>query len=332
MKKLKVLIGLVGVAFILLIAVVVFIFVAIDQIAKQGVERGATYALDVPTTLDTADINILGGEVGFTGLTIANPEGYDTPHFLALGSAEAAVDLGTLQNDTVEMQALIIDGIDIYLDKEDGKANYDVILENLKRFESADTGEGEGDDAPPADPDAPTKKFVIRTVEIRNVTAHVEFLPFGGGDIVRPTVTVPEIILQDVGETDPVTIAKLTNILIKSIFASVISVGSDVLPAGLVNGLNAGLGGLTDLASSGIGIGVDMGEGVINVVGDVGGLAAGAVGDVTGAATDAVGDVGEGAVDAVRGVGGLLGLGNNDKDDEKEEPAPEDEPNTDDGG
>ncbi|MEO1583595.1 MAG: AsmA family protein [Planctomycetota bacterium] len=322
MKKLKILLGVVGVILALLIGVVVVAFVAIDQVAKQGVERGATYALDVPTTLDGADVDIFGGAVGLAGLTIANPEGYDTPHFLSLGSADAAVDLATLQEDTVEVPALIIDGIDIYLDKEDGKANYDVILDNLKRFEKA--SDPDAPEAPPAaeDPDAPKKKFVIRKIEVRNVTAHVEFVPLAG-DLARTTVTVPEIILEDVGEKDPVTIAKLTNVLIKAIFASVISVGSDVLPAGVIDGLNAGLGGLTDLASSGIGMGIDVGEGVVNIVGDVGGVAVGAAGDVLkgagGLAGDAASEVGDAAGDAIKGVGGLLGLGNDKDKDETED-------------
>ncbi|MEL6798127.1 MAG: hypothetical protein AAFO89_15070, partial [Planctomycetota bacterium] len=300
-----------------------------------GVERGATYALDVPTTLDNADIKLFGGEFGLSGLTVSNPEGYDTPHFLKLGDGAASVDFSTIQQDTVEIPSLVLENIDIYLDKEDGKANYEVILDNLKRFESADTGD-DTTDAPPADPDAPTKKYVIRKVEVRNVTAHVEFLPLAG-DLARTTVVVPEIILEDVGEKDPVTVAKLTNVLIKAIFASVINVGSDVLPAGLVDGLNAGLGGLTDLASAGIGMGINVGEGMVNVVGDVGGMAAGAVEDAAGAAAGAVGDaadeIGEGVGDAVRGVGGLIGLGGNDDDEKEEEPAPEDEPDSDsDGG
>ena len=211
---------------------------------------------------------------------------------------------------------------------------FKVHLDNLKRFESESTEtetEDETTDAP--DADAPTKTYVIRKVEIRNVTAHVEFLPLAG-DLARTTVVVPEIILENVGEKDPVTVAKLTNVLIKAIFASVINVGSDVLPAGLVDGLNAGLGGLTDLASSGIGMGVDVGEGVVNVVGDVGGVAAGAVGDAAGVAADAVGEVSEGVGDAVRGVGGLIGLGrgNNDERQPAQESELDADPEEDNGG
>ncbi len=335
MKKIKILLGLVGVVVVLFVIGVLAAMLYINQIAKAGIERGATYALAVPTTLDNADIRLFRGEFGLSGLTVSNPEGYSTPHFLDLGSGSAAVDFSTIREDTVEIPSLVLENIDIYLDKEDGKANYEVILDNLKRFESADDGTA---DAPPADPDAPTKKYVIRRVEIRNVTAHVEFLPIAG-NLTRTTVVVPEIILEDVGEKDPVTVAKLTNVLIKAIFASVINVGSDILPAGLVDGLNAGLGGLTDLASSGIGMGVDLGEGVVNVVGDVGGVAAGAVGDAAGAAAGAVGEVGQGVGDAVKGVGGLIGLGDKDKDKNNEndenEPAPDDtepKPESDGGG
>ncbi|MEM8758185.1 MAG: AsmA family protein [Planctomycetota bacterium] len=345
MKLFKILLGVVIVVVLLLVAAVVGAFVFIDSVARSGVEQGASYALDVPTTLDSADVDVFGGTVDLAGLTIDNPEGYDTPHFFRLDSASAALDTGTLQSDVVEMSSLVIDGIDVYLDKEGGKANYEQILENLKRFESGEPPEDETE----ADPNATGKTFVIREVKILNVTAHVELLPLGG-ELTRSEIIVPEIILSDVGEKDPLTVATLTNILIKSVFASIVNVGGGALPGAIADGLNAGLGGLTDLATSGIGMGVDLGEGVINVVGDVGGAAGQAIGDAAGVVGETVGEGVEGATDAVGeglgrvtdrvsgGVSGLFG-GGDDEDDEAEadheseaDPEAEAEPESDGGG
>lgn len=305
MKKIKILALVLALLIGLVVLAAIGAVVFIDSIAKRGIEHGASYALDVPTTVDGVSIDLFGGDFGLNGLTIANPDGYSTPHFFSLNSGSASLDLASLQAETVEMPTLVLEGIDIYLDKEDGKANYEVIMESLKRFES-----GEAPAEQPAD--APTKKFVIREIQIRDVTAHVEVLPVGGS-LTTAEVKVPEIILRDVGEKDPVTVAKLTNVLLKAIFASVINVGGGVLPETVTDGLNAGLGGLTDLATAGIGVGVNLGEGVVDVVGDVGGAALDAAGD-------AVGAVGDTAQDAAGRIGGLLGIG--DKDDEESDDAP----------
>ena len=51
----------------------------IDAFAKKGIEAGGTYCLGVPTTLDSANIGIVSGMFGLQGLTVANPEGYESP-------------------------------------------------------------------------------------------------------------------------------------------------------------------------------------------------------------------------------------------------------------
>ena len=81
MKKLAILVG--GLV-IVLVAVVVIAFVSIDAIARAGIERGATFALGVPTTLGSANIGILSGEFTMSGLDVTNPEGFDGDYFLQL--------------------------------------------------------------------------------------------------------------------------------------------------------------------------------------------------------------------------------------------------------
>ncbi|MEM9166649.1 MAG: AsmA family protein [Planctomycetota bacterium] len=321
MKKLKIILLILLIPIVLLIGLIIAGFIFIDSVAKHSIEQGASYALAVPTTLDSADIGVFTGEFGLEGLTISNPEGYNTPHFFRLDSGGAALDVASVKSDTIELPSLTLTGIEIYLDKEDGKANYETILDNLKRFES---GEAPPEDTAPSE--QPGQKLVIRKLEIRDVTAHVEFLPLGG-DALSAEVKVPEIILEDVGETDPVTVATLTSVILKAIFASVINVGGDVLPAGVLDGLSGGLGELSDLAGQGIGVAVDLGEGLVSVVGDVGGIAGDAVEGATDAVGDAAEELGSAAEDAVGRVGNSLGglLGGGGGDDDQTPPTADDD-------
>ena len=134
MKKLfKIVIVLVV---LLVIVVVVVALSMIDRIAKAGVEQGGTYALGVKTTLDDISVAIFAGQCGMEGLKVANPEGFDSDRFLGLNTGQVAVSLGSLMEDTVVVPTLTLTGIDLYLEKKGDKGNYDVILENLKKFES----------------------------------------------------------------------------------------------------------------------------------------------------------------------------------------------------
>jgi len=133
MKKL---IKMVAVLLILLVLATVAVAFYIDTIAKTAIERGATYALGVETTLGSADVGLLSGTFSMGDLTVANPAGFESPYFTHLGQGDVEVALKTLRQETVELPTLTLTDLEIYLDKKEGKANYDVILENLKRFES----------------------------------------------------------------------------------------------------------------------------------------------------------------------------------------------------
>ena len=76
MKKL---IKLVAVLLILLVLATVAVALYIDTIAKTAIERGATYALGVETTLGSADVGLLSGTFSMGDLTVANPAGFESP-------------------------------------------------------------------------------------------------------------------------------------------------------------------------------------------------------------------------------------------------------------
>jgi len=294
-KTAKILIGLlVGVAALLIIVVLVA-FAFIDTAARTAVERGSAYALKVPTSLDSADVSVFGGRFDMAGLTVSNPEGYDTPYFLKMDDGGVSVDIGTLNQDVVELPTLTLTDLDVYLERKGGKANYKVILDNLARFESGETDPNDPETEPSG------KQVVIQRVDIRNVRAHVRLLPIGG-EMTEAEVVVPEIILENVGSGGSgATIGEVTNIVLKAIFASILATGENVLPEEMLGELQGSLNELASLAESGVDMAANLGEGLE---------------EITGALN--VGEVGEEAEKAVEGlgeaVGDLLG-GKKEKDD-----------------
>ncbi len=273
-KKLAI---LAGALVVVLVAIVAIVFMSIDAIAKVAIERGSTYALGVQTTLRSADVGILSGEFALSGLDVANPEGFESDHFLQLDKGYLAVSLGSLRQDIVEVPTLALTGIDVNLEKRGGKANYKIITDNLKRFESGDTG----DDGAQADGGGAGKKFVVREIIIRDVNVKVDIA------MTRMEVPIEEIRMTDIG-SESMTTAELTDRVVKMILAAIVKNGAH-LPADLVNDLGgalAELGGLGDMTVS---------ETVKTVGKVVEGLGQG--GD----------EVGKAIGDAVEGLGGLFG-------------------------
>ncbi len=284
----KTLIKMVAVLLILLVLATVAVALYIDTIAKTAIERGATYALGVETTLGSADVGLLSGTFSMGDMTIANPAGFESPYFTHLGQGDVEVALKTLRQETVELPTLTLTDLEIYLDKKEGKANYDVILENLKRFESQEN----------AQDDAGGKKFIIEEVLIKNIMVHVQLLPLGG-DLTKLDVPIDEVRLHDVGSgTDgSVLMSELTSVIIKAVLAAIVQKGGGLIPSDILGDLGQGLGSLAE-------IGLDAATGLGDRIKDAGG----GLDEVTEGLGDAIKSIGD-------GLGGLLG-GDKKKDDD----------------
>ena len=214
------------------------------------------------------------------GLIVANPEGFESDHFLQLGEGYVDVSIGSLRQDTVELPLLTLTTINMTLEKKGGQSNYKVILDNLKRLES-----GEGEDKKMAG-----KKFNIQEVVISDINVEVDLFD-AGGDLNRVRVPIEEIRLTNVGTAGADT-SELTDVIIKAIMAAVMANAAD-LPAELVNDLGGQLKGLESLADMGIDQSFDFGAQMEDAAGK--------------AVEDATKGLGEEADKAVKGLGGLLG-------------------------
>lgn len=249
MKVVKILISLVVLLVIVVAVGAVLVFNSIDTIAKRVIEEGGTYATGVTTTVDKADVGVFAGTFEMSGLNIANPSGYKSPHFLNMGDASVAVSYSTLKQDVVTLPMLTLKDIDVYLDKSGGKANYQAILDNLKRFESNDK---------PSQP-APTKeggkKFVIDLVTIDGVDVHLAGIPGVSQAIGDVAVTVPKIELKGVGSQDGgMTMPELINLIVKAVLTASVDAGGGIIPADVLGDLQGQLAQLKDLGALGIDI------------------------------------------------------------------------------
>lgn len=223
--------------FFLLLALAVAGWLWAGHLVRVAVERGGTRALGVETRLESAKLGLFAGTLDLAGLRVANPPGFRREHFLTLERGEVEVALGSLASERIEAPRLLLEGVELDLERRDDASNYGTILESLERFQ------GEGDE-PSAGEEEEARSLVVREVVVRGVSAHVSLSALGAS--VSETVSVPEIRLTDVGEkTVPELVAELVTALLD------VSAGSleGVVPADLLRDLEARVGGLEDLAA-----------------------------------------------------------------------------------
>ncbi|MFK7883545.1 MAG: hypothetical protein AB8F26_05090 [Phycisphaerales bacterium] len=260
----KILIGLLILVVLgaaLIIGIGVLAFSQIDKIAKEIIERGGTYAMQVDTTVDNVDLQLTKGAATMTGLSVANPQGFGTDHFMALGGSSARFDLQSINTDTIIIPEIKLSGIDLILDKGSSPSNYNQILNNLKRFESGD------EPAQPASEGG--KNVIIRSLVIEDINVRVANVPglsLAVGDVA---VNVPLIELQNVGEKESMKPADVINLVVKTVLAAAVQAGGGIIPGDILGELTSGLGSLESLQDLGIDAVGELGAQIENQIGGV---------------------------------------------------------------
>ncbi|MHC4548239.1 MAG: DUF748 domain-containing protein [Planctomycetota bacterium] len=243
---------------VLLIVVVASIPLWIDSVAKSLVETEGTAALGVETTLDKLSLSLFGGEGKIEGLTIANPEGFFSEHFFKMQKGHAAVSLGSVTEETIVIPEIVLDGVDVRLERKGTKTNYNWIIKNLEKGEKQE-------------PSEKGKKFVIKKIAIRNVVVKTKMEAV----VIKPGVTakIKEIVLTDIGtETKTgVVMGTVVRKLIAGLLAGIADSGVD-LGKELTNSLKSGLQGLGSVGTVGVNVAGGTGKAVGDVVEGIGGL------------------------------------------------------------
>lgn len=258
------------IALLVLVVLVIGLIVAavaigasqIDRISKEVIERGGTYAMQVDTTVEGVDIQLMGGNATMTGLNVANPAGFDTDHFMALGSSSASVDLNSVGSDRIIFPEVRLSGIDLILDKGGNPSNYNTILNSLKRFES-------GEQSTP-EPAEPGKSVVIRSLVIEDINVRLANMPGVSMAVGDVAVTVPRIELQNVGEKESMKPADVINLVVKTVLAAAVEAGGGIIPGDVLGELTSGLGSLESLQELGITAVGDLGKAIEEQLGGLG--------------------------------------------------------------
>lgn len=229
-KVIRFIVGLVALLVILAAVGVLFL----DSLAKTGVEKGVTFALEVPTTVESLSLSLMRGRLDLNGLKIDNPKGFKSGHFIDMKRLDVELEPKTILAETIRIRTFELDGLDINIEQGPTGSNVDRILESLKRF-----GGPEGEKAKDK---AGGKKVHVDRIVIRNVVAHYHFLP-GLATDEPVTVEVPEIVLNDVTSDDPegVVVSELVSRVLPVVLAAVADNSQGAVPSEWLSGFDANI-------------------------------------------------------------------------------------------
>ncbi len=171
---------------VLLFVVVGAVYFTFGSILKNGIETAGSLILDTEVTVDFVGVSPLSGSGGIRELRIGNPEGFNSPYAMELGSMDINVNVGSIFSDTIVIESIVINRPIITYETRITTDNIRTLLENLS---------GGADQAPAESESAESgKKIIIRDFQM--IDPQVNLV----AAIVRAPIPLPDIHLQNIGE------------------------------------------------------------------------------------------------------------------------------------
>jgi hypothetical protein len=245
-----------SIAAIVLVLLIGLLVVAItvfgNQTIKVGIETGATAALKVNVSLNSAKLSILGGSAELNGLKIQNPAGYQHPEFLTMENAAVKLKVMSVFSNTVEIEKVQFDKIQLTIEQKGVTTNnLQEILNSLPKSEEGTAPKPEVK----TEKQGSGKQLVIKELVINGIEVKAKLLPIPGkADTI--TLRLNPIVMKDLGSDKPINTAELTAKILKAIATGVADQGKDLLPTDMVNSIGSGL--------------ADQGKKVLDTAGEAG--------------------------------------------------------------
>ena len=135
MKKIS---KIVSVIILVMIALLVFVVINLDRGIKTAVETIGPEMTQSSVSLNSVDLSLTTAKGSFSGLRVANPEGFAAADAFSLGEISFAMDADSLASDTIIIDSLRIVAPEITMERADGRSNLDRIQSNIDSYLGAD--------------------------------------------------------------------------------------------------------------------------------------------------------------------------------------------------
>lgn len=175
---------------------------SLDGLIQHAIESYGSPMTQSQVRVAAVKISPSNGRGSISGLTVANPPGFKTPHALKVTQADVEVDLKTVTQDVVLVRRIAIQAPDVTYEKGDTLTNFDAIVSHIAQ--SIESGSRSGETKP-------GKRMIIELLTVRDARVEVS-APFMQGRTV--SLSLPDITLKDIGRaTGGVTPAELGQVI-----------------------------------------------------------------------------------------------------------------------
>lgn len=189
MKLIKILSGLLLVVIVLVAIAVFFVANNINGLVKTAVEEAGSDALQTTVSLESVNFELLQGRMQLSGLTIANPSGFQSATIMEMNDIVVHLELASLRDKLVDVKEISVDGLQVVAEQKGVSTNLQALLNNVNSSQSSQ------DKAEPVEEagSGPDVLIKIRQLNFTNGSTSLMSDRWGKQDLNLPNINLDNI-------------------------------------------------------------------------------------------------------------------------------------------
>jgi uncharacterized protein involved in outer membrane biogenesis len=178
-----------------------------NGLVKDAVEDVGSQVLKTSVTLKAVNIQLLQGKAKISGLTIANPQGFDQPHVFQMDNIAVELDLASLIDRVVNVKEVTIDGANVIAEQKGLGTNLQALMKNLE-------GSPDSSNQTVAEDGSSSPEILIKVGLFQFINSSTNFVSEKWGE---KQVSIPDIKLTKLGGEQGLPPEKLAETILKPV-------------------------------------------------------------------------------------------------------------------
>lgn len=165
----KIVMGVIAIIVLAVVAIGIFVYVKSDSLVKQAIEKYGSEVAGVKVSVASVKLQLTEGKATISGLSVANPSGFNTPTAFKLGEISVALDPGSVSKNPIVIKRILVNAPEVtYETGANGKSNIQTIQDNANAAIAKMSGGSSQQEAQKPSDDKNAVKLVIDALDITN--------------------------------------------------------------------------------------------------------------------------------------------------------------------
>lgn len=204
-------------------AALYYVFTNLDALVKAAIEKAGSQTTQTAVRVDKVKIVLSDGAGTISGLSIANPKGFEARHAFLLGTVSTQINIKSLATGPIIIDKVIIRKPQVFYEmNKDRESNLNMLYKNI---DAATAGSGSADKAAA---NSAEPKLIIRHFQFADATVEANVVPLNNK---KYTLKLPTIDLENLGGKNGATPSEISRevlgIITKRALAEVTQAGID---------------------------------------------------------------------------------------------------------